>query len=400
MTALIFHLQIKELEYRQRCEKLRRYLEEQDLSGVVLFNSDYVLYYCGFAFIPTERPIAFVMSREGERAMFVPRMEVEHAKANALIEHVYHYTEYPDTPHPMQILVKTLKEMGVSGSLGADSDGYPRLFGYRGAKLSSLGDFSIIDIVDTVEDQMAIKSEAEIALLKESTRWATLALSLLKTYTHVGKTETEVVQQVHHEATTAMLHAIGTIYNAQGWQKEGASAEYRGQIGRNSAIPHALANNIKFQAGDVLVAEATARTWGYQTELERTFIIGEASSEQKCFFEHMLNLQEVAFETIKAGVLCADVDKAVRAYYEKESLFPYWRHHTGHAIGSRYHEGPFLDAGDKTLIKVGMCFTVEPGLYSPDLGGFRHSDTVVVTEDGIEIITYYPRDLQSSLIDY
>lgn len=399
MTVTSFHLQIKEQEYRQRCEKLRAYLVEQNLSGVVLFNSDYVLYYCGFAFIPTERPMAFIMSREGERALFVPRMEVEHAKANALIERVDHYKEYPDTPHPMQILLTTLKEMGISGRVAADSDGYPQLFGYRGAKLSSLGDFSILDVVDTVEDQMAIKSDAEIALLKESTRWATLALSLLKSYTHAGKTETEVVQRAHHEATAAMLHAIGTIYKAQGWKKEGATAEYRGQIGRNSAIPHALANNIIFQTGDVLIGEATARTWGYQTELERTFIIGKPSTEQKRFFEHMLNLQEVAFETIKVGALCADVDKAVRAYYEKEDLLPYWRHHTGHAIGSRYHEGPFLDAGDDTVIQAGMCFTVEPGLYAPELGGFRHSETVVVTEGGIEILTYFPRDLQSCLID-
>jgi Xaa-Pro dipeptidase len=399
MTVTMFQMQIKEAEYRQRCEKLRSYLEAQNLSGVILFNSDYILYYCGFAFIPTERPIAFIMSREGERAMFVPRMEVEHAKANTLIERIDHYTEYPDTTHPMQILLKTLAAMRISGRLAADNDGYPRLFGYRGAKLSALGDFSIYDIGDAVEDQMAIKSEAEIALLKESTRWASLALSLLKAYTRPGKGEIDVVHQANHEATAAMLHAIGPIYKAQGWQKEGASAEYRGQIGRNSAIPHALANNIVFQTGDVLVAEAKSRIWGYQTELERCFIIGKPSSEQKRFFEHMLNLQEVAFETIKAGLSCADVDKAVRAYYEKENLLPYWRHHTGHAIGSRYHEGPFLDAGDSSIIQQGMCFTVEPGLYSPDLGGFRHSDTVVVTEDGIEIITYYPRDLQSMLID-
>jgi Xaa-Pro dipeptidase len=399
MAIRTFQLEIKEAEYRQRCDQLCRYLADEDLSGVVLFNRDYVLYYCGFAFIPTERPIAFVMSREGERAMFVPRMEVEHAKANALIERVDYYTEYPDTPHPMQVLSESLNAMGITGKLAADNDGYPPLLGYRGPKLSSLGDFTVVDIVNTVEDQMAIKSEAEIALMKESTRWANLALSLLQRYTHVGKTETEVVQQAHHEATAAMLHAIGPIYKAQGWHQDGARAEYRGQIGRNSAIPHALANNIAFQTGDVLVGEATARTWGYQTELERTFIIGQPSNEQKRFFDHMMNLQEVAFETIKAGALCADVDKAVRAYYEKHGLQSNWRHHTGHAIGTRYHEGPFLDVGDTTVIQAGMCFTVEPGLYSAELGGFRHSDTVVVTEDGIEIITYYPRDLQSMVID-
>ncbi|GAB5493094.1 MAG: di/tri-peptidase [Phototrophicaceae bacterium] len=398
MTVTKYFLGIDENEYQQRCEVLLNTIQANGLNGVILFNADYVLYYTGFAFIPTERPVAFVMSKEGEKAMFVPRMEVEHAKANALIDTVSHYTEYPDKPHPMTGLSKLLSEMAISGHIGADNDGYPRLFGYRGAKLSALGDFEIFDIVDAIEDQMAIKSQAEIDLLIESTKWSTLALNLLKKYTVVGITETEAVQRANFEATQAMMNAIGSIYKAQGWQKDGAYAEYRGQIGRNSAIPHALANNITFQRGDVLVAESTARVWGYQTELERTFIMGEASPEQARFFQHMLNLQNIAFEMIKPNVLCSDVDKAVRAYYEKEDLLPYWRHHTGHAIGSRYHEGPFLDIGDDTVIQEGMVFTIEPGLYHMDLGGFRHSDTIVVNRDGIEIITYSPSDLDAMTI--
>lgn len=398
MTITNFHLQIDAVEYQHRCEALLQKIHNNGLSGVVLFNADYVLYYTGFAFIPTERPIAFVINKKGERAMFVPRMEVEHAQANALIDKVSHYTEYPDKPHPMYGLITLLSEMNISGKVGADNDGYPRLFGYRGEKLSTLGNFEIVDIVDAVEDQMAIKSQAEIDLLIESTKWATLALNLLKKYTAVGTTETEAVQHANFEATNAMMNAIGNIYKAQGWQQDGAYAEYRGQIGRNSAIPHALANNITFQIGDVLVAESTARVWGYQTELERTFIIGEASSEQKRFFQHMLNLQDIAFEMIKPDVLCSEVDKAVRAYYTKEDLLPYWRHHTGHAIGSRYHESPFLDVGDDTVIQEGMVFTIEPGLYHTDLGGFRHSDTIVVNSNGIEIITYSPRDLEAMTI--
>jgi Xaa-Pro aminopeptidase len=89
------------------------------------------------------------------------------------------------------------------------------------------------------------------------------------------------------------------------------------------------------------------------------------------------------------------VDKAVRAYFDKHDLTACWKHHTGHAIGLRYHEGPFLDRGDATELMPGMVFTVEPGLYVSSLGGFRHSDTVVITEDGVELMTYYPRDLES-----
>jgi Xaa-Pro aminopeptidase len=124
-------------------------------------------------------------------------------------------------------------------------------------------------------------------------------------------------------------------------------------------------------------------------------IIGPATKEQKSMFDHMVTLQDIAFESIKPGLPCAEVDKAVRAYYEKHDLMKYWKHHVGHAIGLRYHEAPFLDIGDETIMQPGMVFTIEPGLYHPQLGGFRHSDTVAVTEEGIEILTYYPRDLQS-----
>jgi Xaa-Pro aminopeptidase len=195
-----------------------------------------------------------------------------------------------------------------------------------------------------------------------------------------------------------MLDAIGPIYRAQSPFSEGAGAGYRGQIGRNAAIPHALANNITFQPGDVLVTGASAPIWGYNSELERTMIIGEPTSEQRRMFDHMLALQETAFEAMNPGAKCADVDRAVRDYFEKHELMPYWKHHSGHAIGLRYHEGPFLDIGDQTQLKPGMVFTVEPGLYAADLGGFRHSDTVLITESGIEILTYYPRDLESLTI--
>jgi Xaa-Pro dipeptidase len=85
-------------------------------------------------------------------------------------------------------------------------------------------------------------------------------------------------------------------------------------------------------------------------------------------------------------------------YFEENGLLPYWRQHTGHAIGLRNHEAPFLDIGDQTVIEPGMVFTIEPGLYQEGLGGFRHSDTVAVTDDGIDILTDYPRDIESLTI--
>jgi Xaa-Pro aminopeptidase len=383
-------MRITDAEFQTRRDMLAQTVERRGLAGAVLFDPQYVQYFTGFFFTPTERPIAFALAADGRGGMLVPRLELEHARVNTAVQEVSHYDEYPGERHPMESLRELLAALGVHGALGADNDGYPRIFGYRGPRL---GEWT--DIADSVEDQMAIKSEAELALLRESCRWANLAHTLLQRYTRPGIRETEVETRASTEATAAMLDAIRPLYRAQSPYDSGARARYRGQIGRNASNPHAHSNDIVFEVGDVLVTGASAPVWGYHSELERTMVIGPPSDAQKRMFDHMVALQDLAVATIRAGVPCADIDRAVRRYYDEHGLLNNWRHHVGHAIGMRYHEGPFLDHGDATEIRPGMVFTVEPGLYAPHLGGFRHSDTVAVTQDGVEWLTYYPRDLES-----
>jgi Xaa-Pro aminopeptidase len=195
-----------------------------------------------------------------------------------------------------------------------------------------------------------------------------------------------------------MLDALGDAFGGQQASSDGASAGYRGQIGTRSAWAHAVAHNIEFAAGDVLVTETSAPIWGYNAELERAMVIGSPTDEARRLFEHTVAAQEVAFAALRPGVTCADVDNAVLRYFEQHDLLPYWRQHVGHAIGLRNHEAPFLDAGDRTPVEPGMVFTIEPGVYAEGIGGCRHSDTVAVTEDGIDILTEYPRDLESLTI--
>lgn len=391
-------LKLPPSEFQFRAQRLLDHIKRQQWSGVVLFDNFHVTYYTGFAFIPTERPICFTINAGGERVLFVPQLEVEHAKTEAQVERVESYVEYPDNPHPIKLFAEVLRRLEIRDSIGADNDGYPWILGYQGESLSALTGARIVNVNPFVEHEMMLKSEAELALIRESCKWANLAHRLLQKYTRVGANETEVSMRASNEATLALIDTLGPLYRSQSMWAHGASAGYRGQIGRNAAIPHALTTNATFMPGDVLVSGAGCPMWGYNSELERTMIIGEPSAEQKKFFEHMLALQDIALNAIKPGVKCCDVDRTVRAYFDQHNLMPYWRHHSGHAIGLRYHEAPFLDVGDETVIEPGMVFTVEPGLYAPHLGGFRHSDTVVVTQDGIEMLTYYPRDLASLTI--
>jgi Xaa-Pro aminopeptidase len=276
-----------------------------------------------------------------------------------------------------------------------DQDGYPGILGYRGPGLGEVTAATVSIVADEIERMLSRKSENEVALIRESGRWCAHAHRLLQEYTRPGVTEAEVSLRAGREATGAMLEALGNAYGGQLGSSDGVQAGYRGQIGQRSSWAHAIAHNIEFQVGDMLVTETSAPVWGYNAELERGMVIGRPSDEMRRLFEHTVAAQQTAFDALRPGVTCADVDRAVLRYFEQHDLLPYWRQHTGHAIGLRNHEAPFLDVGDHTPVEPGMVFTIEPGLYDSKLGGFRHSDTVVVTDDGIDILTDYPRDLES-----
>jgi Xaa-Pro dipeptidase len=383
-------------ELAARRERLLEHARGKGLTGVVLFDQHYIRYLTGFNFLATERPVAFAQSTSGDTAVFVPEFEIGRTRAETELERVESYPEYPGTEHPMRILARVVGDLGIAGAIGADQDGYPGILGYEGPALSEVTASAVTPVAPFIESAMRRKSASEVELIRQSARWCEHAHRLLQQYTRPGATEAEASLRAGHEATLAMLEALGTT--GQQASSDGATAGYRGQIGLKSAWAHAVAHNVEFKAGDVLVTETAAPVWGYHAELERAMIIGPPTDEMRRLFDHMLAAQQTAFAALRPGVTCADVDNAVLGYFEANDLLPLWQQHTGHAIGLRNHEAPFLDVGDHTPVEPGMVFTIEPGVYSSGVGGFRHSDTVVVTEDGIEILTDYPSDLESLTI--
>ena len=170
MNHTITSLNIPAAEFEGRCQHLQGYLEDQRASLAVIFDNHYILYYTGFAFIPTERPVAFILTARGEKALFVPRLELEHAGSNALVDRVEHYFEYPDQPHPAEKLAVLLADMGLQGKYAADQDGYPWILGYRGPSLSQVIGRSPEPLAGFIEDQMMVKSAAELSLLRENVK--------------------------------------------------------------------------------------------------------------------------------------------------------------------------------------------------------------------------------------
>jgi Xaa-Pro dipeptidase len=379
---------ISERELAQRRDRLREHAQD----GFVLFTPDAIRYFTDFWFLSNERPIAYVDLDGDEPFVLVPEFEVERTRAEASFARIESYPEYPGVEHPMLALAKLL---GTRDRIGADSDGYPAILGYEGPSLGEVTGADVSLLGDAIESLLRIKSDAEVELIRTSGIWCAHAHWLLQEYTRVGVTEAEASLRASSETTLAMLAAgdFGQLGSA-----DGVKAGYRGQIGVRSAWAHAIAHDIEFAAGDLLVTETGAPVWGYNAELERGMVIGEPSDRVKWMFEHVVAAQQVAFDAFAPGVTCADVDGAVMRYFEQHDLLPYWRQHTGHGIGLRNHEAPFLDVGDHTRVEPGMVFTIEPGVYDDRAGGLRHSDTIVVTDDGIEILTDYPRDLESLTI--
>ena len=158
-------------ELEARRESLLEHVRSNGLSGYVLFGEDYIQYFTGFGFLATERPVAFAASVSGDVAVFVPEFEVERVRAETEFELVESYPEYPGTEAPLRILARVLRELGFSGPAGADRDGYPGILGYQGPALSEATGQPVLPLAPFIESMMVRKSEAEVALIRESARW-------------------------------------------------------------------------------------------------------------------------------------------------------------------------------------------------------------------------------------
>ncbi|MFX1564010.1 MAG: M24 family metallopeptidase [Promethearchaeota archaeon] len=391
---------IPQRRFKMRQEQLGRRLAKDRVKHFIVFNPINIDYLTGFVHIPTERPFALIV-QESKISFFVPELEKLHVEEEVpSVSQIGTYFEYPDTVHPMKHFAEFLKkELKVKGNLGAESPGSSGRWGYEGPKLEDVLGFTVKVLSNLITDMRIIKDEDELKCIRESAVWGNVAHRLLQEKTVAGANETEVSIAASLEASIAMRKTLGPSYRSHGSGGLSASAGYRGQIGTYSAIPHAMNRNAVFQVGDTLVTGASANVAGYYSELERTMFIGQPSIKQRKYFGIMMEAQDAAFNAFAPDKPCSTVDKATRAVFKEHGVINLVQHHTGHSIGLEGHEKPFLDIGMNEIMKPGMVFTVEPGIYDRSIGGFRHSDTIVITGDGMERITNYPRDIESLIIE-
>lgn len=390
--------QISDQELERRVGHMRAHMEQQNLEGLVVFGATRTFYLSGFHHLATERPVVLVVPLRGELALLVPHLEEENIPVrNPNIKEMKVYREYPGLKHPMVYLAELLGDKGLAESrLGVDSSGWGGGMGYRGPDLSEvLPKATLVNVRDVIDDMRAVKSAEEIELIRLSAMFGNVTHGFLQDHIEPGAVEVDVAQRASRDGTAFMIKALPESWEPYG-RSEGAHASFTS--GPKTAFNHRRAGGRRLKPGDVILTYAGAEVGGYTSELERTLMIEPLTDDHRKYFDLEVQAQDVAFDAIRPGARMCDVEKAVNAFLEENGLYSLTRTHIGHAIGIEGHEGPFLDLGDQTEIQVGFCLTVEPCLFLPGFAGFRHSDTVVVTEDGIDMITYYPRDIESLTI--
>ena len=392
----ISYPQISAEEFAARREAVGAGMEAAGLDALAVFYPARIAYLTGFHHIPTERPIVLILGPRGYSALIVPAVEKEHAESVPGIDRVGVYFEYPGAEHPMELVAGNLAEINARPKrTGADHDGYVPYWGYRGPRLSDLNGARPLDAEMLVESLRRVKSATEIACIQLSCDWAARGHRRMQNAIRTGKTEMECYMPA---ATETLFEMVAEMpgWRPRGYGTTGLQAMFVG--GRSTAMPHGFIKGHGIAAGDVLVSGAGADIDGYHSELERTMIVGTPTAEQERAFDAMLALQTRAIEVMAPGVPAGEVELACVQLARELGVEGSIRHHVGHSIGLEGHEAPFLDRGDDAVLEPGMVFTVEPGIYLKEVGGFRHSDTVVITEEGCRVMTDYPRELKDLII--
>ncbi len=353
-------------------------------------NTAYISNFIAFIY---SRPIITVLPLDQEPSLIVPALDEDHAKSESLIRDIRSYVEFTleeeeeqKETDPFQILKNIIHEYGLeTGTLGIEENFFS-ITSLKGLK-KILAKAEFVDGGEIVDKLRIVKSKEEIEAVKRAAELADFGVSKSIEAAREGITEIE-------------LDTIGN--NAV---LERSSVEYPDYAVRfinmspsgnsRSALVHVFSTSKKLEKGDFVVHTRLVSLHGYYGECERTFVVGEPTEKQKEVFEVVTKAQLAAIDAAEPGVSVSKLDDIARGIITDAGYGKYFLHRTGHGIGLEPHERPYLKEEDPTILEPGIIFSVEPAIYIPGICGVRHSDTVLITEDGHEVFTKYPKDLNS-----
>jgi Xaa-Pro dipeptidase len=372
-------------EYENRKKLLRNYMEDRGLDVFFVFNPYNLFYLTRFFHVSTERPVVYAIDREGRTRLLVPALEEKTARGLSAVDQVDVYFEYPGDAGMMDELFASLSGGGQKKA-AADSLSLEQ---YK--KLAGL--FKDIEDGDGVEQLRLIKSPYEIALLKKAALYADYIVEQGLNTVRPGMIEMELLAVIQQKTIQKMTRELDEIIYVPGGPAGGLVPS-----GERTSLPHALPSSRVIKQGENMILSCGANVEGYRIECERTFFLGRPGARHREVFDLMVEAQEMAVELMKPGALCRDINNQVLDFIRSKGYGGAIKHRVGHGKGLEEHEKPWIESGDTTALAPGMVVSAEPGIYIDGFAGFRHSDTVLITETGREVLTKIAKDLDSLVV--
>jgi Xaa-Pro dipeptidase len=378
--------QIQPEEHLRRLASLQRRVKERDLDMFIVSSLESIFYLTGAGFEPLERPFFLLVAAEGPPILLVPKLDQEHMTKARGIEtsNIVTYREYP-APTASAWPSRLKEILPAGGQIGVEPT-------VRREITDQLQEFSL-RTESLVEQLRLVKSVAEIEMIKRAARYADFGVERLLLASYCGAT----IAEGFAETRTVSARIIREVEN---WDVLTTKVLMATWAAPRSAMPHSVPALDDHLFEGPHVALVLTRVNGYSAESERTYFTAPPSKEARAAFAAMTEARRLAFDMIEPGLPCGDLDSAVNEFLSKEGFHGEEQrlHRTGHGIGLGTHEGPWLAEGSEDRLSENMVISIEPGVYLKDLGGFRHSDTVLVTARGPELLTSFPAQLDALVI--
>ena len=359
-------------EHRARVAKAQRLMREHAIDAILLEPGSALVYFTGVRWYRSERFVGAVLPREGDVAFVTPYFEEPSIRERMRFgDDVRTWHEHEN---PFDLVAGILADRGLrEGRIGIEET--VRFFVADGVPAAAPR-FRTVSADPVTRGCRMFKSPAELALLQ-------LANDItLEAYRYT-------YPRVERGMTGAEIAAIMTAATeALGGQPKFASV----LLNESSAYPHGSSAPQVVVEGGVILMDCGCAVHGYQSDISRTWVHGEADARQRRIWNTVKRGQELALATARPGTPAGRVDEVVRAYYEREGFGPDYRtpglsHRLGHGIGLDGHEPIHFVRGEDTPLAPGMCLSNEPGIYWFGEFGVRLEDCLTITEDGARSFT-------------
>ena len=371
----------QEQEISERLQRLQTKMKRQGLDYYLCHDPANIFYLTNFANFVHERPFILLIPGSGRPIFLMPKLEEEHVRIRSVGEMEYlHYFEFP-APQKQQWSDRLLDVLDSSHTVGLESS----------CPLNVMravpGDTAAVDLV---EDLREIKSDYEISRIAYTSELLNEGQKLLFEMASPGQLPILIHKEVSGMLMQKMLlenpvaNVLNSTFNAV-TQPPGLSHD-----------PHNFTDTFcTLEEGGPHVCIVQGLANGYGAELERTFFINSVPEQALKPFNDMLDARALAYELLVPGANMSEIDRAVNDLLRDRGHGEHLLHRTGHSFGVTDHEGPFLAEGYERGVAPNMVFSIEPGIYLPGIGGFRFSDTVLVTDEGPVKLTSAPETLQA-----